>query len=118
MLKAYGVALGLTTALSGVIKQLVFRSGGDAKHYLVAVFLSLLLMMLCAVMLAVFDEHPLRAPVFVGLAATLSALLYYRLELANGSLSLALISVIVVAIAVWVLASAGCYLRRRLRAMD
>lgn len=118
MLKHYGLALGFSTIASGIIKQLMLYRGSTASHYLVAVSVSLLLCMLAAVILAVFWERAWQAPVFVCLAATLSALLFYRPELTAGYQSLAANITMVVAFTVWVLARLGCYLRRRLRAMD
>lgn len=118
MLRSYGLALGFTAAVSGIIKQLVMYRGSTLKHYLAALFVSLLLTMFAAVILAVLWERPWQAPVFVCLTATISALLFYRPELMGGYQTLAANVVIVVAFTVWVLATIGCYLRRRLRAMD
>ncbi len=118
MRKAYGLGVLLIIAASGIIKQLVLSRGQDASYYLAAVSSSLILAMMAAVILAVFWERPWQAPVFVCLTATISALLFYRPELMGGYQTLAANVVIVVAFTVWVLATIGCYLRRRLRAMD
>ncbi|HBK84823.1 MAG TPA: hypothetical protein DDZ53_02185 [Firmicutes bacterium] len=118
MLKTYLLALGLTTSGSGIIYKILLSRGTDAKYYLVAVSTSLFLAMLCAVILAVLWERPWQAPIFVGLAAAISALLFYRLELAAGYGPLATTIVLVVAFAVWIVAAVGCASRRRLRAMD
>lgn len=118
MLRSYGLALGFTAAVSGIIKQLVMYRGSTLKHYLAALFVSLLLTMFAAVILAVLWERAWHAPVFVCFAATTHALLFYRPELAAGYGDLAAKIVMAVAVTVWVLATIGCYLRRRLRAMD
>lgn len=116
--RAYGLAVLLITVASGIIKQLVLSRGHDTSYYLAAVSSSLMLAMLVAVILAVLWERPWQAPVFVCLTATVSALLFYRPEMMGGYQALAANIVMVVAFTVWVLANIGCYLRRRLRAMD
>lgn len=118
MLKSYGLAFGITTIASGLIKQVVFYQGSTASHYLVAVSLALLLSMLAAVILSVFWERAWQAPAFICIAGTVNALLFYRPELTAGYQSLAANIVMVIAFTVWVLARIGCYLRRRLRTMD
>lgn len=118
MRRTYGLAVLLITVTSGIIKQLVLSRGHDASYFLAAVSSSLMLAMLVAVILAVLWERPWQAPVFVCLTATVSALFFYRPELTGGYQALAANLVMVVAFTVLVLANLGCYLRRRLRAMD
>ncbi len=112
------LAFALTVLASGLIKLLVIGRGQSAAHYLATIASSLLVAMFWAVILAVWWERPWQAPVFLSLAAIVGALLFYRTELFTGYLPLATNVVIVIAITVWVLATVGCALRQRLRAMD
>jgi len=111
------IALLGNLAIAGLARAIFLREQAYAGRYLLAVASAMFCFMLTAVVLSVWQERAGLAGTFVLFTAALSALLFYRQELAL-QLPLAELIVGVVAGVSWFLAMLGCQLRRRLRAMD
>ncbi len=115
--RAWLIALLCNLAVAGLTRAAFLREQAYAGRYLLAIAIAMFCFMLSAVVLAVWQERAGLAGTFVLLTAALSALLFYRQELAT-QLPLAELIIGVVTFVSWFLAMLGCQLRRRLRAMD